>query len=149
MCEIIKKLRRKSISGYKIVAHKDGSFYSTFTGQKYELNKPIKGIDEKTFRMSSYWTPYIDTNLELIKECSFYQQSFINKTSVSLSYNEIFELGEEINMHLFAEYKDYDIVLVKMTLGGDIYSAKFHSAIHMYAGTQIKAIKIVHTFQKQ
>jgi len=148
MCEIIKKLRRKSVSGYKIVAHKDGSFYSTFTGQKYEIGKPIEGITDNSRTMSDYWTSAINHKLAEIKLFPFFNKWFVHKTAVFLDREVAFIMGEEITHALHTLYNKYDIVLVKMTLTGDIYSGEY-DYVNVYAGTQIKAIEILHTFQKQ
>jgi len=148
MCQIIKKLELEAISGYKIVAHKDGSFYSTFTGQKYELNKPIEGIKRRSLRMSGHWTAFLDLiKTRNVESYGFFNPDFKNKTSVSLSYKAIKTLGHDINDNLFQENKKYDIVLVEMTLGGDIYKGYYKSIPNIYAGTLITKIEILHTYE--
>jgi len=148
MCTIIKKLELETISGYKIVAHKDGSFYSTFTSQKYEIGKPIKGITNSSRTMSDFWTSAINLKLAKIKKQPFFKKMFVHKTAVFHDRDIAFNMGEKIAHALHTLYKDYDIVLVKMTLTGDIYSGEYEYA-DVYAGTLIKKIEVLHTFQKQ
>ena len=147
MCELIKKTRRKEFTGYKIVVinKETKAFYSSFTGQKYRINKLIAKAPKRcTFLTNSGWTNH-RFNWEW-KNSSFYKKDFDGFTTVFLRKKDLYkDLYDVIHIRQFKNIENlYISVVAKVTITGEIWESQYGAPSNIaFAGNIIKNIKVI------
>lgn len=120
-------------TGYKVLAIKDGKYYSTFTGQEIKVGI-VKKAPKECKRLSHYWSLDIEYGVEV---CGFYNRKFNGKTGAFTSLNDAFALYIEVRALM--RYPNYKAVLVKIVFDGIIINGNYrHHPI--IAGHTIKSI---------
>jgi len=130
MCKILKKTRRKSYTGFKIVCKINGKYYSSVTGIEYKPGSvtPVDTIDEsKTF---GYWSRHVlDPDMD-----SGYCKEMHGKTCVFKEKSDALDF-------LNSRSKEQ---LVEMTISGEIWEAEMRCLfgfMSLFVGTEILSIK--------
>ena len=140
MCQIIRKTKRESFTGYKVVAVDDkGDFYSTFTGQKYEIGI-VPAPPERAKRLSSYWISSLDLTDRSFNDLSLYKSEYAGHTAVFVNKEACSSLEYSIFVNRYDTSKK--IITVKMTISGNILECEYED-YSVYAGTVIDKIEIV------
>ena len=133
MCDITGKTRKRT--GYKVLALKNDKYYSTFTGQEIKVGKvPMPPV--RCNRISDNWSKSLD--ITPLKQCSFYNKSFVGKTAVFLS---LIDAKEKCTYIAVTVFKDFQIVIVKIVFSGIVYSGVYDAPI--IAGDTIKSIELI------
>ena len=140
MCQLSGKLSDKKVGyvGYKVLAFKDGKFYSTFTSQEISVGAvPFSPAIYQT--LSDLWNSYYKNYN--FRFAGFYNKDFDGKTSAFIFKYNATELKKRVKNHLKYTYKDYKIVVVKITFSGDVYEGSYNES-QIIAGSQIKSMQI-------
>lgn len=145
MCYLTEKTKFKSRTGYKVLAEKNGKFYSTFTGQELKVGKvPLPPKHGK--RLSNeFWNRSIDS--ELFRELPFYRSDFVGKTSIFTNKKSckhlysIMKREEKIN-------DKFNLVMVKMVISENIHKGYFIEGFlgdshNVFAGENINSIEVI------
>ena len=137
MCNI-NGYSRKRI-GYKVLAVKDGKFYSTFTGQEIKVGA-VPLPPEYCKRLSDYWNIYL--NDDPLRAKSFYNPEFVGYTSV-------FTDKDNANK-LFSKFKrftsSFKPVVVKIEFKGLTAAGTYDfndDDVNIIAGKYIKSITVI------
>lgn len=142
MCSISRKTRRKTVTGYKILAEKNGKFYSSFTGQLFKVGKvklPPRGIVK---RLWNGWNSNLDRIV--LHKLPFYNKKFVGKTGV---YKKLSSLNNFANFHRIQLTIGCNLILAKVTLGGNIYLGR-HDDSNIFASDTVLEIKKIQTLIK-
>jgi hypothetical protein len=132
MCNLFNSKSRLK-TGYKVLAIKDGKYYSTFTGQAIKVGI-VKKAPANCNRLSIYWNSDVEAG---IKTSEFYYANFNGKTGAFTSLNDAFALYREVNNLM--RYPNYKAVLVKIVFDGIVINGDYgHHPI--IAGHTIKSI---------
>lgn len=134
MCTLTGITRRKI--GYKVVAIKDGKFYSTFTGQELKVGAVPKAPDTGK-RLSGSWSYKAEGNL---KFADFYDSNYDGFTAAFVDKSDAKYLSKRILSYLI--YDTYSIVIVKITFKGLANKGRY-DADDIIAGKFIKSMKII------
>ena len=138
MCDITdKKSNRRT--GYKVLAHKEEKFYSTFTGQEISVGQVSKA-PRRCKRLWDYWNSNLDYNL--LKTFLFYNPLIDGKLFV---FNFKKDCKEFIKGGIRATNKvfyDYKLVTVKIIFDGETIVGSYDLCPGIF-GSIIKSIEIV------
>lgn len=144
MCTLVKKTRRKSVTGYKLVVqHKEtGEFYSGFTGQKYEIGKVALPPD-RCKRLHNVWNPWLDE--DLLSRTAFYNKDYCGFTSITTSPMDI---RQQLRYSMSVVFGNYEAVIVKVKLSGDIYESTWGEIYpkQTFSGNNIVSMEYVEDF---
>jgi len=111
MCRIRKPCRNiTSFTGYKLVFKIDNKYYSAFTGIEYKENTKIVPVDEMQKHADYQMWSTIHRN-----------EKMIGKTTVF----ENLEDAKEIKNVWHKTFPDKEIVILEMTLSGNLHHAIF------------------------
>jgi hypothetical protein len=120
-------------TGYKVLAIKDGKYYSSFTGQEMKIGI-VKRAPRECKRLSAYWTPDIVYG---IKRCSFYNKKFNGKTGAFTSLADCcYFYSHMINI---TNESDYKLIIVKVVFDGIVIKGDYYNT-PIIAGNNIKSI---------
>ena len=110
MCNIYHNTTSRKRTGYKILAMKDGKFYSTFTGQEIGIGIVAK-VPSNAIRLSAYWNDLIDT--EPIETLGFYNPEFDGYSSAFIDEDDAKYLYSKMLDNRLR--RNYKLVIVKIT----------------------------------
>ena len=138
MCELSGKTTKRRI-GYKVLAYKNGKFYSTFTGQQIKIGKvPMPPMICN--RISRNWNSDLDDTY--LKKLPFYNKDFVGKTSAFIKLYAAKSLFHDITTEVI--FNDMDIVLTKITFDNITYTGKYGICNDpIIASDTIKSIEII------
>lgn len=137
MCEITDK---KSCirTGYKMLAYRDGKFYSTFTGQEISVGQVPKA-PERGNRLCTCWTFELDDRP--LKEIIAYNPQFDGKTAAFIRKADC--QNQIRSTQYWSEMlSDHELVMVKIVFGNTTYKGQYGSE-SIIASDVIKSIEIV------
>jgi len=138
MCELTGNKTKKRV-GYKVLAYKDGKFYSTFTGQLFKTGK-VKKAPKYCKRLDTYWNGYLDR--EPLKCQGFYRPFFDGKTSAFTKKSDLNFLYNRIAGSCLK--RGYKLIKTKITFEGDRFEGYYEiKARPIIAGDTIKSIEII------
>lgn len=144
MCTLVKKTRRKSVTGYKLVVqHKEtGEFYSGFTGQKYEIGKVALPPD-RCKRLHNVWND--DLDFIALSVLPFYKKDYEGFTSVVSHIDIIRRQLQDSPKDVFGPYNP---VIVKVKLSGTIYKSTWGTwnVFETFSGNNIVSMEYVEDF---
>lgn len=149
MCNI-KEITSEHKVGYKVLARKDGKFYSSFTGQEITVGKvpeiDIHGREKYTY-LSYHW----NNDVKYLKPLSwsFFKPNFLGKTSAFVDVADAMLLATPVRDMLVDH--SYEIVVVKITFDGVTYSGEYglgsslcdRKYVPCIAGDTIKSIEVI------
>ena len=135
MCNLLKTINREEITIYKIVAKKKGNYYSTFTGQKYKIGK-VNKPKKKYKRLSEYWNTLLESKKKF-KNIILFKPRFYGKTSGFSIFDDALSLYRKMSQNRIK--KGYQLVIVKMVLGGEIWLGEYDLK-EVFAANTIKEI---------
>ena len=126
MCCFIKPL---VVTGYKIVAEKDGRYYSPATGIEYKEGPvEIPKEQNKIVRIFN----------DLIQPGEYsYESNMIGKTAM---FKELSPAEERKCRWVYDITPGYVLSVVEMSLTGDLFTGEYSGEL-VYLGTVIKAIR--------
>lgn len=139
MCEIRGKYTEsETYTGYKVLAKhkKTGKYYSSFTGKLYELGK-VPLPPKKCKRLSTNWNYDLDN--KVLNSLPFYNKEYEGKTSVFTDLTDLFYC---IPNNYVPIYKDYYVVVVKVTIGGELFYSNYQDTL-TFSGTEVIKIEEV------
>lgn len=118
MCKVLNKFEGKeTFTGYKLVLKIDGEYYSPSTGLKYEVGMKIPKMKKRGENIDGTWANPLSDGI-------FYEPLMQGKTSV-LDYKiDAIRLLNDVDE--YSEYKHDDYVILKMTIGGDMYKGRLN-----------------------
>lgn len=135
MCNLFNSKSRLK-TGYKVLAIKDGKYYSTFTGQEIKVGI-VKKAPANCNRLSIHWNSDVEAG---IKTSGFYYANFNGKTGAFTSLDDAFDLYKKVRALM--RYPKYKAVLVKIVFDGIVIEGEYKCA-PIIAGDTIKSIRIV------
>jgi hypothetical protein len=131
-------------TGYKMVAMKDGKFYSSFTSQELKPGK----VEE-----AKYYNPLADwvyshiferetiSPLQLSNLQSFFKKDFKGYTAAFLNECDAVELL--MDKSLLRRYRSvYELMIVKITFSGKVLQGQYNEK-PIIAGKYIESIKTI------
>ena len=121
-------------TGYKVLAIKDGKYYSTFTGQEIKIGT-VERAPKECVRLNAYWNSDLE-NIG-IKKCVFYNSKFNGKTGAFTSLADCYYLYSE--MIDKANRPDYKLIIVKVVFDGIVINGNYLTT-PIIAGNKIKSI---------
>jgi len=140
MCQLIRKLKEAQY-GYKVVAEKDGKYYSPATGIRYHSGKKVK-IPKKQLRISTYFSPNI-LNPNPIFNGGF-SKRMKGRTSILVVEEEAWILAETISYEV---RKGYRIIVVHVRVRKNVMGG-FYGLKEIYAGEIIDFIEKGRTLEE-
>jgi len=112
MCDLTKKFKGLSYTGYKVVC-KDintGNYFSAAMGFQYKCGRVP--IPEKQCRIGYRFNEFI-----LIDSTQGYREKMIGRTTVFVNQEDATKLAEDINRNLSEkEQKHLETIVIKMTI---------------------------------
>ena len=138
MCKLIKKIKKKSITGYKAAYKINGKYYSPWTGVNYQLGK-VKGT-KKPLKYAEETASFI-----LKPGDDFNNPTYFGKTAV---FEEKEGAKKEVKNHkVFEKYdsddSEHSCIILKMIISGEIWETKYDKDYKTFAGTNIDLIEEV------
>ena len=128
MCILIRKTRKKSVTGYKIALKIKGRYYSPAAGIEYKVG-PVKGVTKAGKNALEEWS-WVFNPAE-----GFYSSRYFGKTAVYLS-------PERLKANIKESWHRYGACLLKMTISGDIWETDY-SLGKTFAGDHIDKMEEV------
>ena len=144
MCILVDLTDKKEATVYKVVAKKDGKYYSSFTGEEFKVGevKPFQGIAN---RLAAYWNSSLDYHS--FAGQSFYRENYNGKTGGFVTYNDAYHLLTTIINHQKSFHVGGKFVIVEVILGGVIWNARFDGDF-VYASDTVLKIEEMDTKEK-
>ena len=132
MCKLIGKSKLKSFTGYKVLVVDDtGNFYSSFTGEKFEVG-PVPLPPELCTRLVDNWNTLLD--YFPLKECRFYNKRYEGFTSVYVH--------NVIDISCYKPLSDnLTTVICKVNISGDLRQSLYRD--YCYSGKHVNSIEII------
>ena len=109
MCNIYHNTTSRKRTGYKILAMKDGKFYSTFTGQEIGIGVVAKA-PSNAIRLSKYWNDLMDTTP--IEALGFYNPALNGYSSAFIDEDDAKYLYSRMLATTLT--RNYKLVIVKI-----------------------------------
>lgn len=136
MCDILEKSNLQSFTGYKVVLHKNGEFFSAMTEQKYNKN----------------WLPKVRSGRDigygfrpLTPNVFFFKERMVGRTFILEEAEDAFQIKRGL-FYRHSLDKDKSIVVVKATIFGGLYKASYGNGgrdLKGYIGRRIVIDKII------
>lgn len=139
MCKVT-DIKSEVKVGYKMVAiNREGKIFSSFTGQELTAGKvplPPERCDCLSFNWSWKLTK------KPLKECSFYEENYVGKTSAFLS------LGDAVQCKRYHQpiTGEYSLEIAKVEYDSDVFTGTYNFecvGTPIIAGDTIKSIEVL------
>ena len=145
MCEDFKKTKKTEVTGYKVVAVKDGEYYSLLTGNKYFKNGNVPVWIEQNGNVSKYFDAVLAGSKErqdvLIAENyehhGLWKRDMVGRTAAFKSVYDAENLKTLMEEYTKPPFKT---IVVKVKLTVDLMQAMFGSDM-VYVGKRMKIME--------
>ena len=113
MCDLVRTIPESEVTGYKVVAKKNGKYYSFAIGFQYK--QPIHRFKGRRVKQNTL----VDWNSVLYNYNYYYNEDLIGRTAAFKSKKHATLLADKIIKRNLRGYpKDIEIVVVKVKLSG-------------------------------
>lgn len=131
MCDFKSKLRKKIVTGYKIVrVDKHGNYYSPHTGMRYNIGKIKPPKKYGKYRVSIFGDVLSKAEL-------FYNLKFTGFTAIFQTIDDAIEKCD----YWHSRFEIKNLIVIEMKLSGNIYSGIYNDKHKTYIGDEIISMK--------
>ena len=134
MCTILKEVCLSEYTGYKVLAKKDGEYYSIFTGQKVSLGQ-VQPHPECFNPLTLNWNGVLFDDVKF-SSVAFYDPNYVGNTAVFVNYNTVLRF---FNHQCTTVEEGYELALVRITLTNINLMGEFYEDFTL-AGSYIVSI---------
>ena len=133
MCDDLKLIKEKEHTGFKIVAEKDGEYFSVVTGIKYKSGKQIRP-PKRQRKISNYFRSGL-----LHESCTGWRDNMVGRTAIFKNEHDAFNLAVKIRYIPLESNNnfEYSIQVVPAKVNGELMEGYYGYDVPVVAGKRI------------
>jgi len=134
MCDNLRSIELKEYTGFKIVAEKNGEYFSVATGIKYKSGKRIRP-PKRQRKVSNYFRSGL-----LEPGCSGFRGDLIGRTTIFKYEHDALDLVDRIRFESDNNF-EYSIQAVPATIRDELMEGTYGQDVPIVAGKKITFVE--------